>query len=202
LWATKECERQGLAADGKTKRRILGEEIIKAIRFPIMDEKEFASVVLDSKILTQEEIVSVIKHLNSVPSSPMVFPKTERSVSTGDIQRCCRFNSLSDCRLQYDPSRGEDCIVFSVDRDIKLLGVCLFCGENNTYTVDLTVGMCRGGKFAIRAWRFSSELLQGEKCNYFYESYPQPYYHNLMSGFSCPVNRAQTKEAQGLLFVH
>jgi len=167
LWATKECERQGLAADGKTKRRTLGEEIIKAIRFPIMDEKEFASVVLDSKILTQEEIVSVIKHLNSVPSSPMVFPKTKRSVSTGDIQRCCRFNSLSDCRLQYDPSRGEDCIVFSVARDIKLLGVCLFCGENNTYTVDLTVGMCRGGKFAIRARRFSSELLQGEKFNYF-----------------------------------
>ena len=31
LWATKECERQRLAADGKAKRRILGEEIIKAI---------------------------------------------------------------------------------------------------------------------------------------------------------------------------
>jgi len=53
LWATKECERQGLAADGKPKRRILGEQIIKGIRFPIMDEKEFTSVVLDKNINTR-----------------------------------------------------------------------------------------------------------------------------------------------------
>ena len=44
LWATKECERQGLEADGKTKRRILGEEVIKAIRFPIIKQEDFASV--------------------------------------------------------------------------------------------------------------------------------------------------------------
>ena len=37
LWATKECERQDLAADEEAKRRLLGEEIIKGIRFPIMD---------------------------------------------------------------------------------------------------------------------------------------------------------------------
>ena len=29
LWATKECERQGLAANGEVKRRILGEKIVK-----------------------------------------------------------------------------------------------------------------------------------------------------------------------------
>ena len=32
LWATKECERQGLVAEGKMKRRILGEQIIRGIR--------------------------------------------------------------------------------------------------------------------------------------------------------------------------
>ena len=37
MWASKECERQGLEADGTTKRRILGEEIVKAIRFPVID---------------------------------------------------------------------------------------------------------------------------------------------------------------------
>ena len=155
FWATKECERQALAADGTTKRRILGEEIIKAIRFPIMvDEKDFASVVLDSKILKKEEI----KFLFSVP----------RFVSDSDIQPCCRFNSLLDYRWKFGPSRGEDCILFSVDRDIKLLGVRLFGSKNNTYTVELRVGVYKSSTvLAHRNEQFSSELLQGKKFAYF-----------------------------------
>ena len=167
LWATKECEKQGLVADGEAKRRILGEEIINAIRFPIMDEKDFASVVLDSKILTTEEIVSVLKLRNSVPNPPKEFSKTKRSGSVNDVQRCCRFNSLSGCRLQYGPSTHQY-IIFSVDRDIKLLGVCLFGSENNTYSVDLSVGLYGRYIFlANKTGQFSSELLQGEKFNYF-----------------------------------
>ena len=55
LWATKACERQGLAADGASKRRIVGEHVIKGIRFPTMKLEELSSVVLDSDILTKEE---------------------------------------------------------------------------------------------------------------------------------------------------
>ena len=88
MWATKECERQ--AADEEAKRRILGEEIIKGIRFPIIDEKDFASVVLDSEILTKEEIVSVLKLRNLVPNPSKEFSKTKRSGSEGNIQRCCK----------------------------------------------------------------------------------------------------------------
>ena len=51
LWATKQCEKQGLAADGATKRRILGEDVIKGIRFPTMKQEDFANVVLHSEIL-------------------------------------------------------------------------------------------------------------------------------------------------------
>jgi len=167
LWATKECERQGLAGDGEAKRRILGEEIIKGIRFPIMDEKDFASVVLDSKILTAEEIVSVLKLRNSVPSPPKAFSKTKRSGSVADIQRRCRFNSLSNRRLQCG-SRTHHHIQFSVDRDIKLLGVCLFGSENNTYTVELVVrSLFERTVFMPKTGQFSSELLQGGKFNYF-----------------------------------
>ena len=60
LWATKECERQGLEADGETKRRILGDEIVKATRFPAMKLKDLASVVLDSEILSQKEVITII----------------------------------------------------------------------------------------------------------------------------------------------
>ena len=61
-WATKEVERQGLTTDGVVKRRILGEEIVKAIRFPVMSQKEFASVVVDCDILTRKEIGLMMKH--------------------------------------------------------------------------------------------------------------------------------------------
>ena len=35
-WAEKECEKQGVVAEGSEKRRILGERVVKAIRFPVM----------------------------------------------------------------------------------------------------------------------------------------------------------------------
>ena len=168
-WATKECERQGLAADGEAKKGILGEELIKAIRFPIMDEKDFASVVLDSNILTKEEIVSVLKLRNSVPSPPKEFSKTKRSGSDGGLQRCCRFNTLSSYRLQYGPSTVQY-IAFSVDKDIKLIGVCFFGSENNTYSVKLKVGLAESGNVLTHAHKtgqFPSELLRGRKFNYF-----------------------------------
>ena len=38
-WAGKECEKQDLLAEGSVKRRILGERIVKGIRFPVMEEK-------------------------------------------------------------------------------------------------------------------------------------------------------------------
>ena len=45
-WATKEVERQGVTPDGKVKRRILGEELVKAIRFPVMSQKELSLLQL------------------------------------------------------------------------------------------------------------------------------------------------------------
>ena len=169
LWETKECERQGLAADEEGKRRILGEEIIKDIRFPIIDEKDFASVVLGSEILTKEEIVSVLKLRNLVPNPSKEFSKTKRSGSESNIQRCCRFNSFLNRRLQYiNPLRDDNIIVFSVDRDINLLGVCLFGSERNTYSVELKVGVWGSGTvFIHKTGQLSSELLLGEKFTYF-----------------------------------
>ena len=77
-WATKQCEKQGFEADGQLKRRILGEEIIKSIRFPIMSAKEFADVVLDTHILHLNEIAQLFKFFNSSSSSPLMFSKTPR----------------------------------------------------------------------------------------------------------------------------
>ena len=60
-WATKQCQKQDLSADGESKRKILGERIIKSIRFPVMKQEEFAAVVLDANIFTRDEIITFFK---------------------------------------------------------------------------------------------------------------------------------------------
>ena len=163
LWATKACERQGLPADGNSKRRILDEHIIKGIRFPIMKLEEFTSVVLDSDILTKEEIISIIKRLSSVSKSPVGFSETKRCIS--DTQRCHRL-SLSFGEWLYDDG-CTDAIRFSVDKDIVLHGVCLFGKEDTNYSVELDViDSCFESSVASKTGVFSSELLQGKNCSY------------------------------------
>ena len=141
LWATKECERQGLAVDGALKRRVLGETLVKALRFPTMKQEDFASVVLDSKILTKDEIVFIIKYLNSVSTSPVGFPEIRRSGFDVNSQRCCRFDTFSRFGVYCAPvSPVFECILdFSVDKDIRLHGVCLFGDEKTSYSSDLTI---------------------------------------------------------------
>ena len=77
-WATKECERQGLTVNGESKRRILGEEIIRAIRFPLMSLKEFESVALDSNILTIDEVRDIMNHFKGALKLPLPFMDSAR----------------------------------------------------------------------------------------------------------------------------
>ena len=77
-WATNKCEKDGLAAEGSVKRRILGERIVKSIRFPLMEEKQFADVVLDSDILTKKESFDLMKYFNSVLKLPVGFSEASR----------------------------------------------------------------------------------------------------------------------------
>ena len=168
LWATRECERQGLAAVGATKRRILKEEVIKGIRFPTLKKEDFTSVVLDCEILTPKEIVNIVKYLNSISTRPPVgFPETKRSGSVRDIQRCRRFGSSSATGWFY--SDKNDAISFSIDsKDIALLGVCLFGSENNTYAVDLDLTNTENTSVVVsKTGTFSSELLQSDQCSYY-----------------------------------
>ena len=71
-WAERECKRQGLIA----------EKIIKGIRFPVMKQKEFESV-LDCGILTQKETCDLVKFFDSVPNTSLDsdFCKVKRKVS-------------------------------------------------------------------------------------------------------------------------
>ena len=136
LWATKKCEEEGISINGSEKRRILGEQIVKAIRFPAMKSREFAAVVLDCKILTQDEAFSVVKYWHSVLDVPVGFPERKRR----GLQRCFRFGSMDQPGSGYPYLPEEkDSLIFSVDKDISLLGVTLCGNKNNTYSVSLQI---------------------------------------------------------------
>ena len=139
LWATKRCEEQGLSTNGSEKRRILGERIVKGIRFPVMTQHEFAAVVLDCMILSPEEAFGVVKFLNSVPDTQVVFPKAKRT-GTELFERFCRFESVVDTGpgYPYFPDK-KDCLIFKVDKDISLLGVTLCGSKKCDYSVAIQV---------------------------------------------------------------
>ena len=139
-WAAKESERQGISPDGESKRRILGEEIVKAIRFPLMSLKEFASVVFDSHILTIQEVGDMIKHYGDALTTPLPFTRAPRTVS---LRRCQRFETASQtfcscCSWGHSGSR-TDCLNFTVNKSIMLHGVQHFGSEGGEYTVSLAV---------------------------------------------------------------
>ena len=148
-WATKETEKRGIVADGQKMRKIIGERIIKAIRFPVMEEKEFASVVLDSKILTYDEVTDIIKLFNSVTSSPVGFPASQRSGPFGGLMRCPRF-TCNSVKFGWK-NEQEQLLFFLVDRDILFHGVNLFGSKNNTYSVTLTLSVDNGCIWSIFA---------------------------------------------------
>ena len=164
LWATEECKRQGVEAVGATKRNILGEEIVKAIRFPIMKLEDFSSVVLASDVLTKEEIVSLIRHLTSVSKSG--FSETTRYGFTRVIQRCCRFNSLPDNKWNY--GRHPDVINFTTDKDIALCGVRFFGQKDGNYSVDFNLTMVEAATvlMSLRIEPIQTKPLQAEKYSY------------------------------------
>jgi len=132
-WATKESEKRGLVADGRVKRRILGEKIVKGIRFPVMTHKEFVSVVLDCKILTLDEVTDIVKYLSSVKGAEVGFPVSMRGAGSG-LVRCFRFGSV-----EPGWSNNNCAIIFSVNRNVLFHGVYLFGSAGSYFSVNLTM---------------------------------------------------------------
>jgi len=139
-WAGKECEKQGLAAEGSVKRRILGERLVKGIRFPVMEQKEFASVVLDSDILTKKEYFDMVKYFSSVLDASVGFSEVKR---TGHLMTMTRFQSLSKEGCYFSKT---DSIAFVADKNIKLHALRLCGKKNSEYSVTLNVFISKSGR--------------------------------------------------------
>ena len=155
-WAEKECEKQGLEAEGSVKRRILGERIAKGIRFPVMKEKEFASVVLECDILSKKEMCDLVRYFNSVLDTSVGFCETNR---VGSLEKSSRFCSLatgwhySDGHPQY--------LGFTVNKNIKLHAIRLFGSDSGEYSVSLKLFNCKNSVYvATKTGQFSSKRMQ------------------------------------------
>ena len=163
-WTTKEIERQGLIPDGETKRKIIGEELLNVIRFPLMSQKEFLAVVADSNILTTKEIIDLMKHYNSMLTSPLQFSVSPRTRRVGTCHRFLCFMKLDHSSNTWQYWGKSDRICFTVNKDIHLTGVKHFGCEGGTYTVrtqliDTVSGSC----VASKSGEYSSE----EVTNYY-----------------------------------
>ena len=155
-WAGKECEKQGLVTEGSGKRRILGERIVKGIRFPAMEQKEFARVVLECDILSKKEVCDLVRYFNSVLDTSVGFCGTKRA---GLFEEICRFGS-SALGFHY-PGEWSECLGFTVNKNIKLHAVRLFGSDSSEYSVSLRVYNYKYSIFFLnKNGKFSSKLIQ------------------------------------------
>ncbi|XP_073246152.1 BTB/POZ domain-containing protein 6-like [Porites lutea] len=155
-WASQEIERQGLNPDSETKRRIIGEELLNAIRFPLMSQKEFLSVV-PNNILTTKEIFDLMKHYNGMLTSPLQFSASPRTRGVGTCHRFFSFGKPESSRWGYRGNRS-DRICFTVNKDTHLIGVEHFSREGGTYTVRTQlIDTVSGSYVANKSEVFSSE---------------------------------------------
>ena len=193
-WADKELARRDVVADGREKRNIIGERIIKAIRFPIMKQDEFSAVVINTRILSDDEVYNLTKHFSAVKSSPMEFPVSKRGPM---LMRCSRFNVVKfSCK---EKSEFENMVSFFVDRDIELYGVNFFGSKSDAvYSVELRifkdVRNSPFGKmiFSLEAGPFSSILHKSKRCFVFDVLFEKPvsltkgYYYEIYSKIHGP----------------
>ena len=112
---------------------------MKAIRFPVMTEKEFVSVVLDCRILNFGEMSELMKFYNDVElTSPLPFIQTPRTDST-QLHQCYRFSNYKSPLTSWSYSGKADVIALSVDKSVKLHGIQHFGSEGGQYTVFIEV---------------------------------------------------------------
>ena len=135
-WAKNECKRRKLQRAGSVKRQVLGEQIVKNIRFPVMTQNEFMDVVLKSKILTPEETSMMMSYFSCNMTSAVGFLHDHR---LGPLLRCCRFLGFN--RHQYIDVElcSEEPLPFTVDKDIMLHGVSLLGNDGGKFEVTVKV---------------------------------------------------------------
>lgn len=136
-WAENICIKRGKTPSGKEKRTVIGEEVVKLIRFPLMSQSEFAEHVTQTKILTETEVIEIFLHF-SLNQNPRKLSCIPRHLNSRNLLRCKRISTSSPLETQlraYD--EFTESTSFSVNVPIFLGGITICGFERGKYTVKL-----------------------------------------------------------------
>ncbi|XP_078345844.1 BTB/POZ domain-containing protein 6-like [Oculina patagonica] len=135
-WAARRCEEANKTVDGTNKRSVLGEDLLKLVRFSLISPKEFSDVVMPTGILLQTEVIDVFKQFTSVPVPGglkfSVLPRIRWnepfapfcSFSMGWSNTDARYNgSNMPLRSSIQSMEKAGMLTFTVSKNIKLSGV-------------------------------------------------------------------------------
>ena len=85
-WAENECKKLKFEAHGKQRRQILGEQILKNLRYPVMEENEFCDIVCNTELLSLSETRELLNYF-SERSLPVRFMQTVRQYDPSTERR-------------------------------------------------------------------------------------------------------------------
>ncbi|EDO45984.1 predicted protein [Nematostella vectensis] len=137
-WAEHQAKKQGKSSDGKTKRSLLGDEVIKTICFPAMTVQEFVGEVLPTGILKKSEIVELFTYFNLPEKSSIECKSSARSGKQIEPNIVCkRFPSPQ--LLNIGQGKKFDAISFTVSKPVYLCAVRLMGYNGSNYMVKLSV---------------------------------------------------------------
>ena len=141
-WAAKRCEKASMAVNGTNKRSLLGEVLLKNIRFPVMSPHQFTVVVLPKNILTKDEIICVFKRFYSNYESydSFDFSIIPRAPNTSIRSFRTSPNAPTNCQLVTD----SEMLTFVTSEPILLCGL-VFLFEPTETQGSVTFSLWRQG---------------------------------------------------------
>ena len=134
-WAQRKCEERRKKQTGKNKKAVIGKELLRLVRFPVMQQEDFAEEVLPENLLTKNEIIDVFKHFSNVDVKALQFSTESRQTYSEEIRR----NRFTSALHGWSCKNTRDAIVMSVSKRIELCGFSLFGSHEAEYTVDLSL---------------------------------------------------------------
>ncbi|XP_078371908.1 BTB/POZ domain-containing protein 6-like [Oculina patagonica] len=120
-WAVRRCEEANMTVDGANKRSVLGEDLLKHVRFSLMSPVEFSHLVLPTEILFTTEVIDVFKQFTSVPiPGGLKFSILPRMKNDVPLQSC-QMGYVCPPHKEYP--RKAAMMSFTVNKTIMICGV-------------------------------------------------------------------------------
>ena len=136
-WAERRCKEGNMTIDGAHKRSVLGEDLVKLVRFSLMSPREFSDVVLPTEILSTTEVIDVFKRFTSVPIPGGLKFSTRPRVKNDATLQSCSMGRKSETRR----TEKVGVLTFTVNKPITLCGVKIITDKVKDQPVSCCVNL-------------------------------------------------------------